>query len=1066
MGIFHSERRHILYMLIISFIICLTFTSCRTGEKNFITPEPAFSSDQINDKELIEKLLKVNKEERERIIKENKSRITTEFINKVLLEANENCNDKESLEPLKNLINLALKLSVFTGDRISEGKSLIFYLIVEMLEKKDRTPPSLEKALSIFKETGDKKGEAACYLFKGLFMIKDNYKDGMDTIEKGLNIYETIGANRELGDGMLIIAGELSKHGEKEKAIEYFNRALNIYSKNNYLLKKALTHRLMAITMSSMGITEKALEQFGEAEYIIKSITDEEIKKEKSGRIIYYPNKIEMNNYYDREFLLLEHYRDTGTLYKQMGQYEKSLKIYQEELYLARKKGNKEREIVALWDTGGIYERLGKKEKAIEIYQKSLEINGENLNYTMKSVNYYILGIYYLFTFDDLDRCIKTIQKGMDSTEKIGFNILKDLMKNIGIKLTGEAYLSRDKLSLAEEHLNKCLKVFEDVQKEYGNQEEHIIDIYKDLGDVSLKKKNFKKALEYYQKAMQLTEDFYRRRQRASIYEHMGELYEKQNDYSRAIENYKKSLEINQLINLPDNIWKIFFNTGKIYKKQGNLKEAFRSFKSSIDIIENMRRDIKIEDFKRDFMKDKIEVYEEMIELLIDMKDYKEAFNYSERARNRAFLDILSNRKIDFHKGAPQELINKEKELSEKIQNLNYQLGNERQKPDKNQDKKLIENLASELEKSKKGYEDLMEQLKLESPEYASTISVYPEKIENIQTLLDEDSILLEYFIGKEKTFLWLLDNDSIRVILLPVKSEQLSKEIKSYREEISSNLTMEKIKSDRWKEKSQKLYKELLRSAEKITKSKKQLVIVPDGILNYLPFQTLVDDKGDCLVEKFSIVYLPSGSILRYCKEKNKGSNNSLVAFAPGNLAITGYSPLPYSKKEVSEISKLYKNSEIYYGEDMTVDRVYKNSSGHDIVHFATHSILDTEAPLFSSLILSDGNLEVFRVFELDLSAYLVTLSACSTGLGDLVAGDELIGLSRAFIYAGTPSVCVSLWDVSDTSTSILMEKFYFYLKEGKTKSEALRLAELDTKRKYSHPFFWAPFILTGDWK
>ncbi|MEQ8225938.1 MAG: CHAT domain-containing protein, partial [Candidatus Eremiobacterota bacterium] len=356
-----------------------------------------------------------------------------------------------------------------------------------------------------------------------------------------------------------------------------------------------------------------------------------------------------------------------------------------------------------------------------------------------------------------------------------------------------------------------------------------------------------------------------------------------------------------------------------------------------------------------------------------------------------------------------------------------------------------------------------MEQLKLESPEYASTISVYPEKIENIQTLLDEDSIVLEYFIGKEKTFLWLLDKHSVHVITLPVKSEQLSKEIKSYREEISSNLTMEKIKSDRWKEKSQKLYKKLLKASEKIVRNKKQLVIVPDGILNYLPFQTLADDKGDCLVEKFSIVYLPSGSVLRYCKEKNKGSNNSLVAFAPGNLAITGYSPLPYSKKEVWEISKLYKNSNIYYGGDMTVDNVYKHSSGRDIVHFATHSILDTEAPLFSSLILADGNLEVFRVFELDLSAYLVTLSACSTGLGDLVAGDELIGLSRAFIYAGTPSVCVSLWDVSDTSTSELMEKFYFYLKKGKNKAEALRLAELDTKRKYNHPFFWAPFILTG---
>jgi CHAT domain-containing protein/Tfp pilus assembly protein PilF len=1059
----------IYHIIIIAFIsgIFLIFISCHPKkEKLSLTPDPALSADQINDEDFIEQLLKLNKEERAGVIKENKDKITSPFINQVLLKANDCCNDVESIEPAKNLINLSLELSLFTGDRISEGKSLVFSSIIELLENKDRTFPSLEKALSLFKEKGDKKGEAACYVFKGLFTIKNSYKDGMDTLDRGLKIYEDINAEKDLADSMLIIAGEFSKHGEKEKSIEYYERALKIYEENDYLLKKAITYKLIAATMSGMGITEKALQQLENAENIIKSITDEEIEKEKSKRDIYYPNKAEMNNYYDREFLLIENYRDQGSLYKRTGQYEKSLKIYQEELSLARKKGNKGKEIMALWDTGGIYDKLGKKEKAVEYFQKSLEINSEDMNYTIKSVNYYLLGLYYLGALDDLNNCLKYIQTGIEYTEKIDLKILKDLLKNVGIKLTGEAYLSKDKVDLAEENFNKCLKVFEEAQKNFGDQEVHITEIYTGLGEISLKKKDFTKALGYFEKAMKLTEDYYMLRIRANVYEHMGELYEIQEDYPLAIENYKKSLKINQMINLPDNIWKNLFYTGKIYEKQGNQKEAFKCFKSSIDIIENMRRDIKVEDFKRDFMKDKIKVYEKMIELLIEMKNYKEAFNYSERARNRAFLDILSNQKIDFHKGAPQALIDKEEELTEKIQKLNYQLGSERQKPDKNQDKILIEKMTSDLEKNKKDYEDLLAQLKLESPEYASTISVYPEKIENIQKLLDDDSIILEYFIGKEKTFLWLLDKDNIQVIILPLKADNLNKKVKDYREEIASHMTIEKIKSDKWKEKAEEFYRLLLKDGEKIIRDKKQLIIVPDGILNYLPFQTLVDNKDKCLVEKFNILYLPSGSLLRYCKEKNNLSNNSLVAFAPGNLSIAGYSPLPYSKEEVINISKFYKKNEIYSEQNMTLEKVYKNSNKGDILHFATHSILDTEAPLFSSLVLADGNLEVYKIFDLDLSAYLVTLSACSTGLGELVAGDELTGLSRAFIYAGTPSVCVSLWDVSDTSTSELMEKFYFYLKEGKTKSEALRLAELDTKRKYPHPFFWAPFILIGDWE
>ena len=108
---------------------------------------------------------------------------------------------------------------------------------------------------------------------------------------------------------------------------------------------------------------------------------------------------------------------------------------------------------------------------------------------------------------------------------------------------------------------------------------------------------------------------------------------------------------------------------------------------------------------------------------------------------------------------------------------------------------------------------------------------------------------------------------------------------------------------------------------------------------------------------------------------------------------------------------------------------------------------------------------LDVYEIFDMELHASLVTLSACRTGLGELSEGDELTGFSRAFIYAGTPCVCVSLWDVSDKATSDLMEKFYFYLKEGRSKSQSLKLAELDMINKYDHPFFWAPFVLIGDW-
>ena len=146
-----------------------------------------------------------------------------------------------------------------------------------------------------------------------------------------------------------------------------------------------------------------------------------------------------------------------------------------------------------------------------------------------------------------------------------------------------------------------------------------------------------------------------------------------------------------------------------------------------------------------------------------------------------------------------------------------------------------------------------------------------------------------------------------------------------------------------------------------------------------------------------------------------------------------------------------------------MNTDILYKKGREFDILHFATHATLDSSSPMFSSLVFSDKTLPVYEIFNVELRAYLVTLSACKTGICE--EGDELVGLSRAFIYAGTPTICASLWDVSDVSTSELMERFYYYLK-GNNKSEALRLAQIDIMKKYPHPFFWAPFVLTGDWR
>ena len=292
-----------------------------------------------------------------------------------------------------------------------------------------------------------------------------------------------------------------------------------------------------------------------------------------------------------------------------------------------------------------------------------------------------------------------------------------------------------------------------------------------------------------------------------------------------------------------------------------------------------------------------------------------------------------------------------------------------------------------------------------------------------------------------------------------------MTERVKACREMICEHMTAEKITGNRWRNISQKLYNMLFKDGEKYLKGKKRILIVPHRVLYYLPFQILIDSNGTLLIKKYETGYLPSASVLKYCRHKNKFKKESLLAFELGNVKAGDLSSLPGTEDEIKSIIPYFQENEIYAGSHMTTDKLYEKGDKFDILHFATHSILDPVSPLFSSLVFSDRKLNVYEIFDLNLKSYLICLSACRTGLGKETNGDELVGLTRAFIYAGTPTICSSLWDVSDVSTARLMERFYYYLKDN-NKTEAMRLAQLDIVKTYPHPFFWAPFVLTGDWR
>ena len=190
----------------------------------------------------------------------------------------------------------------------------------------------------------------------------------------------------------------------------------------------------------------------------------------------------------------------------------------------------------------------------------------------------------------------------------------------------------------------------------------------------------------------------------------------------------------------------------------------------------------------------------------------------------------------------------------------------------------------------------------------------------------------------------------------------------------------------------------------------------------------------------------------------------------ALGNLDIGYFLGLPGTKKELSSISELYTSKTLKYEEESTEEFLKKEANNYNIIHLATHGNFNSEQPLYSFLLFApteneDGQLAVHEVFGLNLNARLVTLSACQTGLGDISQGDELVGLSRGFLYAGASAIIVSLWSVADDPTAILMTRFHSYLANHSLLT-ALTLAQRDVIKKYDNPYYWAPFLLIGNSK
>lgn len=495
------------------------------------------------------------------------------------------------------------------------------------------------------------------------------------------------------------------------------------------------------------------------------------------------------------------------------------------------------------------------------------------------------------------------------------------------------------------------------------------------------------------------------------------------------------------------------------YEKIGMPVKAIEKLVSAIELVESLRGNLNSDIWKTGYAGEHTEIYSHLIELLVEHNRWADAFGYNERGLARTFLDQIGNQYIDVNAGSTPELVETEQNLRQEITDIQMIINAEETKPLSEQDVTILDAANKNLDQVRQAHQSLLDRLKVQNPQYASLVSVNTLTLEQIQdTLLDDDTTLIEYRVLDTHTVAWVIDKQDSKAIELTITKKELLGKIRYLNDSIQAKEFDEITAIE--------LYDRVFAPLQPFVKHK-NLMIVSHDVLHYLPFAVLKNSQGTgFLIEDYAIAYTPSASILKYILNKRNLEQNRILAM--GNPDHS----LPNAGTEVQTISQIF-NYQPFIGKQATESQLYKQARNIDILHLAAHGVYDPYNPLYTRIELSadggnDGNLEVHEIYDMNLSSTnLVVLSACNTALGQQSKGDEIVGLTRAFLYAGSPAVVTTLWSISDDASGQLMVSFYRHLRQGMGNSEALRAAQLEILRQpqWASPYYWAAFTLTGDY-
>ncbi|HET9712338.1 MAG TPA: CHAT domain-containing protein [Pyrinomonadaceae bacterium] len=812
-------------------------------------------------------------------------------------------------------------------------------------------------------------------------------------------------------------------------------------------------------------------------------------------------------------------------IYQSTSAFEKAFEVCKQAISTARDTNSRSNEANAIQNLGSTYYRTGDYQKAIDLYVESKEIFKEMGNRRGEAAALTNIGRLYMI-LGDLEKPIDPWNQALVLWRAIG-----DLNREVIVlnNLAANYHQRSDYRKALEMHL-QILPLRERLNEDEGKgiTLENMAQCYDHLGEKQ-------KALDYHEQAITLL------RQAepgllAGALKSTGKTYRDLGNHQKGLELLNEALKIFRQVGDRYNEGVTLAETAYLERARGNLFEAKKLIGQGLAVLESVRSSVKSEQMRASFLATAKNYYEFETDLLMRLHQQRPAdgfdtaaFASSEKGRARSLLEMLTESRTEIREGVDSSLLAREQALrdsiAEKAERQVRLLSGQHTNEEAEKVSKEIDALTTE-------YEQVQARIRETSPRYAALTQPLPLSLKDIQTkVLDSETLLLEYALGEERSFLWAITKDSITTFELPKRQDVEAAARKVYelvternrvvKDETLAQRRLRVARSDDEYQRAAVVLSNMLLQPAATQLKGKRLLFVSDGVLQYVPFASLpVPTAGPPssyrpLILDHEIINLPSASVMAALREETAGRKRAPKALAvladpvfqsddprigqagsekassadasteayrsAKESGLDSFVRLRFTREEANEITRLVSSDKRLEALDFAASRANATSAALDqyqIVHFATHGLINNRHPELSGIVLSlvdekgqaqNGFLRLYEIYNLKLGADLVVLSACQTAVGQEIRGEGLLGLTRGFMYAGAPRVVATLWQVDDRATSELMKRFYQkMLGEGLRPAAALKAAQvsMQTDKRWASPHYWAAFTLHGEWK